>query len=188
MNTISELTELIDIYAGTVGLRRCPLPVVACGEGDRGIRWEAQYAQLVLWRVQSTGRAEIRAEVERVQEKLDTLLVIAETQLSGVVDGYLLLLLGSEPDEELHTLIRSLELNTNVCRKSFIWPKGGETPEARWGRLWRTTVIGLPESPPPVGMVGMPQLTEPCKGIWREIRRFGSANAARKALKECRRW
>jgi hypothetical protein len=188
MQSVSELTELIDVYAGAVGLRRSLPPGVDGGEGDQCIRWEAPYAQLMLWRIQSTGKAQIRVEVGKAQEILDRLLVSAEKNLSGVVDGYLLLFLGNEPDEDIHSLIRSLELDTNVCRKNFIWPKEGDTPEARWRRLWRTTVIGLPESPPPGRMVDLPLLKEPCKEIWREISRSGSANAARKALQECRRW
>ena len=188
MQSVSELTGLIDVYAGAVGLSRSSTPVVAGGEGDQGIRWDAPYAQLMLWRIQSTGRERIRAEVEKAQEILDALLISAEIRQSGVIDGYLLLFLGNEPDEDIHSLIRSLELDTNVCRKSFIWPLEGDTPEARWKRLWRTTVIGLPLSPPPGSMVDMPELKEPCREIWREISRSGSANAARKALKECGRW
>jgi hypothetical protein len=188
MLPVSELTELIDVYAGVVGLRRSSTPGVDGGEGDQVIRWEAPYAQLMLWQIQSTGKAQIRAEVEKAQEILDTLLISAEIRLSGVVDGYLLLFLGSEPDEDFHSLIRSLELDTNVCRKSFIWPREGDTTEARWQRLWRTTVIGLPESPPPGRMVDLPELKEPCKEIWREINKSGSANAARKLLMECKRW
>lgn len=188
MQSVSELTELIDVYAGAVGLRKSSPPGVDGGEGDQGILWEAPYAQLVLWRIQSKGKAQIRAEVEKAQEILDALLISAEIRLSGVVDGYLLLFLGNEPDEDLHSLIRSLELDTNVCRKSFIWPREGDIPEARWQRLWRTTVIGLPLSPPPGRMVDLPELKEPCKEIWREINRSGSANAARKLLMECKRW
>lgn len=188
MHPVSELTELIDVYAGAVGLRRSSsLGADAIG-GAQGVLWEAPYAQLMFWRIQLKGKAQIRAEVEKAQESLDTLLVSAEKRFSGVVDGYLLLFLESEPDEDLYSLIRNLELDTNVCRKSFIWPKEGDTPEARWQRLWRTTVIGLPETPHPVRMVDMPELKDPYKEIWREISRSGSANAARKALKECKRW
>jgi hypothetical protein len=182
------LTELIDVYAGAVGLKRSSPPGCDGGDGDQGIRWEAPYAQLLLCRIQSTGKARIRAEVEKAQEMLDTLLISAEKSLSGVVDGYLLLFLGYEPDEDIHSLIRILELDTNVCRKSFIWAGEGDTPEAKWQRLWRTTVIGLPESPPPGRMVEMPELSEPCREIWREISMSGSANAARKELMECGRW
>jgi hypothetical protein len=188
MKTICELTELIDVYAGAVGLKRCSPQGVDGGEEDQGIRWEAPYAQLVLWRIQTTGKARIRAEVEKAQEILDGLLLSAEKRLSGVVDGYLLLFLENEPDKDLQSLIRGLELDTNVCRKSFIWPGEGDTPEARWQRLWRTTVIGLPLSPPPGKMVDLPLLKDPGREIWREISRSGSANAARKALMECRRW
>jgi hypothetical protein len=188
MRSVSELTGLIDIYAGAVGLEKSTPPRIPGTEEDQVIRWEAPYAQLLLWRIQSTGKGRIRDEVEKAQEILDGLLLSAEKRQSGVVDGYLLLFLGNAPDEELHSLIRSLELDTNVCRKSFVWPREGDTPEARWQRLWRTTVIGLPESPPPGMMVDLPELKEPCKEIWREISRSGSANAARKELSECRRW
>lgn len=188
MGSLSELTQLIDAYAGVVGLRRSPPSGDDGGAGGQVIRWEAPYAQLMLWRIQATGKARISAEVEKAQEILDGLLLSAENRRSGVVDGYLLLFLGKEPDEELHSLIRSLELDTNVCRKSFIWPGEGNTPEARWRRLWRTTAIALPESPPPGRMVDMPELNETCKEIWREISRRGSANAARKLLSECGRW
>ncbi len=188
MQSITELMELIDVYAGAVGLRRGSTPGDNGGEGDQGIRWEAPYAQLVLWRIQTTDKAQIRAEVEKAQEILDGLLISAEKRLSGVIDGYLLLFLGNEPDGNLQSLIRNLELDTNVCRKSFIWPREGDTPEARWQRLWRTTVIGLPVSPPHGKRVDMPLLKKPYKEIWMEISRSGSANAARKELKECRRW
>jgi len=188
MQSVYELMDLIDVYAGAVGLKRIPPRGVDGGEGDQSIRWEAPYAQLMLWMIQSTGKASVLAEVEKAQEILDTLLVSAEKSLSGVVDGYLLLLLWNEPDEDLHSLIRSLEMDTNVCRKNFIWQREGDTPEARWERLWRTTVIGLPESPPLGRMVDMPELKESYKEIWKEIRRSGSANAARKVLKECKRW
>jgi hypothetical protein len=188
MHSVSELTGLIDLYAGAVGLIRSPPPGIPGTDEDRVIRWEAPYAQLVLWRIQSTVKARIRDEVEKAQEILDGLLLSAEMRQSGVVDGYLLLFLGGKPDEELHSLIRSLELDTNVCRKSFIWLGEGDSPEARWRRLWRTTVIALPASPPTGSMVELPELKEPYREIWREIIRHGSANAARKELAECRRW
>ena len=188
MQSVSELTDLIDVYAGAVGLKRSSAPGVGGGEEDQGIRWEAPYALLVLWRIHATGNAQVRAEVEKAQEMLDGLLISAEKRVSGVVDGYLLLFMGNEPDGDILSLIRNLELDTNVCRKSFIWPGEGDTPEARWQRLWRTTVIGLPSSPPPGRMVDMPELKEQYKEIWREISKSGSANAARKALMECRRW
>ena len=188
MQTVSELTALIDVYAGAVGLARSLQPGAAGEGGEQGTCWEAPYAQLVLWPIQSTGKAKIHAEVEKAQEILDRLLVAAEKRLTGVIDGYLLLFLEYEPDEDLHSLVRNLELDTNVCRKIFIWPEEGDSPAARWQRLWRTTVIGLPLSPPPGSLVDIPELKGPCKEIWREIKRSGSANAARKELMECRRW
>jgi hypothetical protein len=188
MRSVSELTGLIDLYAGGVGLEKSTPPEITGTEEDQVLRWEAPYAQLMLWRVQSTGKGKIRDEVEKAQEILDGLLLSAEKRQSGVVDGYLLLFLDNEPDEELHSLIRSLELDTNVCRKSFIWPREGDTPEARWQRLWRTTVIGLPESSPTGMMVDLPELKESCREIWREISRSGSASAAKKVLSECKRW
>ena len=135
-----------------------------------------------------TGNKQISCEVQKAQERLDTLLVSAEKRFSGVVDGYLLLFLENEPDEDLRNLIRLLELDTSVCRKSFIWPREGNTPEARWQRLWRTTVIGLPESPYLGKMVDIPVLKEAHKEIWQEVRRSGSANAALKVLKEWKLW
>jgi len=188
MHTVSELTALIDIYAGAVGLTRSKQPVATGEEAEQSICWEAPYAQLVLWPIQSTGKAKIHAEVEKAQEILDRLLDAGEKRLSAVIDGYLLLFLEYEPDEDLHSLILNLELDTNVCRKIFIWLGEGDTPEARWRRLWRTTVIGLPESPPPGSLVDIPEFKGPCREIWRKINRSGSANAARKELMECRRW
>jgi len=188
MQIVSELTALIDVYAGVVGLTRSLQPGVVGEEGEQGICWEAPYAQLLLWQIRSTGKAKIHDEVEKAQEILDRLLVAAEKRLSGVIDGYLLLFLEYEPDEDIHSLVRKLELDTNVCRKIFIWPGEGDTPEARWQRLWRTTVIGLPLSPPPGRLVGIPELKGPSEEIWRKINRSGSANAARKLLMECRRW
>jgi hypothetical protein len=188
MRSVCELTGLIDIYAGAVGLEKSTPPGIPGGAEDQATLWVAPYAQLMLWRIQSTARARIHDEVEKAQEILDELLVSAEKRQSGVVDGYLLLFLANGPDEELQPLIRSLELDTNVCRKSFIWPREGDTPEARWQRLWRTTVIGLPDSPPPGMMVDLPELKESYKEIWRAISRSGSANAARRELSGCRRW
>jgi hypothetical protein len=188
MQSVSELTGLIDIYAGVVGLGRSSPPGIPGEEEVQYLLWEAPYAQLMLWRIQAAGKGEIRDEVEKAQEILDGLLISAENRQPGVVDGYLLLFLGNEPGEELNSLIRSLELDTNVCRKSFVWPRGGDTPEARWQRLWRTTVIALPASPLPGEVVALPELNGPCREIWRDISRIGCANAARKELAECRRW
>jgi hypothetical protein len=188
MDPVSELTGLIDLYAGAVGLRKGSPREIPGTEADQVILWEAPYAQLLLWRIQSAGKAGVRGEVEKAQEILDGLLLTAENIQSAVVDGYLLLYLANEPDAELHPLVRILELDTNVCRKSFIWSGEGDTPEARWRRLWRTTVIGLPGSPPTGRMVELPELKETHREIWREIIRHGSENAARKELAECRRW
>jgi hypothetical protein len=188
MHPVSELTELIDAYAGAVGLQRGPQAAMEGERGDQGTLWEAPYAQLMLWRIRSTDRGEIRAEVDKAQEVLDGLLLSAEKRLSGVVDGYLLLSLGYEPDMELLSLIRNIELDTTACRKIFVWPVAGDSPESRWQRLWRTTVIALPESPSPGRMLELPELKEPVREIWREISRSGSGNAARKLLKESRKW
>ncbi len=188
LQTIYDLTELIDVYAGAVGFRRSSKPVTDDREDDQGFRWEAPYAQLMLWRMTSTGMAQTRTEVEKAQEILDEILVAAEKRLSAALDGYLLFSFENEPDEDIRFMIRSLELDTSVCRKSFIWPREGDTPEDRWQRLWRTTVIGLPKSPTSEMMAGLPELKEPLTEIWREISRSGSAKAARKMLKECRRW
>ena len=189
MQTVSELTALIDVYAGAVGLTRSLQPGVAGEEGEQGIRWEAPYAQLVLWPIQSTGKAKIHAEVEKAQEILDRLLVAAEKRLSGVIDGYLLLFLEYEPDEDLHSLDSKPRTGHQCLPEDLYLARGRRLPR----REMATTVAhnghrsALNPRLPGVWWTCL-ELKGPCKEIWREINRSGSANAARKELMECRRW
>jgi hypothetical protein len=170
MQSVSELTELIDIYAGSVGLSRSSPLGVAGGEGEQGIRWEAPYAQLMLWRIQSTGKALIRAEVEKAQEILDVLLISAEKNLSGVVDGYLLLFLGKEPDEGLILRFEALNWTPMSAERALsgLWKEILQKPDGNDYGARRSSVFLNP--PHPGGWLR-------CRNSRSHTRRYGGRSA-----------
>lgn len=184
MSYLSELIEHVGGFAESVGFTRITSLESDSGAHQQGVRWEAPYAQLVVWSIKSASESSIRSEVESAQEILDSILISIEKKVSKVVDGYLMFVLGNEPDSDLRALIRNIELDTRVCRKSFVWPSKRDDAEAKWWRVWRTTVIGLRESPAPGSGVDLPELKETHKEIWREISKSSSAAAAKNFLME----
>jgi hypothetical protein len=87
--------------------------------------------------------------LKSVQEKLHNfvreVLLEFENQKGLIVDGYLLLVLGEEPDKETREVIQELEQNTKVCRKHVLWSYGDEV------NLERTQYVTVLSLPRPLG-------------------------------------
>lgn len=83
----------------------------------------------------------LKSAQEKLHNFLREVLLDLEGQKGLIVDGYLLLVLGEEPDKEAREVIQELEQNTKVCRKHVLWPSGdGDKLE----RTQYVTVLSLP--------------------------------------------
>jgi len=83
----------------------------------------------------------LKSAQEKMHNFLREVLLDLENQKGLIVDGYLLLLLGEEPDKEAKEVIQELEQNTKVCRKHVLWPSGDGT---KLERSQYVTVLSLP--------------------------------------------
>ena len=92
-----------------------------------------------------------------------------------VVDGYLLVALPCAVEEEHASLVRGIELSTQVCRKHVIWPDDS----GRWRRLDGVTVLGLPAGVTSAsGEPTWPSLTGEAATLWSSIQKLGPLRAA----------
>ncbi|WP_293678305.1 hypothetical protein [uncultured Phenylobacterium sp.] len=92
-----------------------------------------------------------------------------------VVDGYLLVALPTAATEDCASLVRAIELSTQVCRKHVIWPdEAGD-----WRRFDQVTVLGLPAGVTSAsGEPAWPSLTGQAAALWSSIQRLGPVRAA----------
>jgi hypothetical protein len=81
---------------------------------------------------------------EIMHDYLREVLIYLENTKGLIVDGYLLLILTEVPNEESQEEIRSIESDTQICRKHVVWPK---TNLNELDRLEFVTVLSLPDSP-----------------------------------------
>jgi hypothetical protein len=104
--------------------------------------WVASYSQLLVVPLDSDDGESVREATRLGQDWLDLSCMKQEHETRKVVDGYLLILLPRQPDEEAKALITDLELNSTACRKHFAWPIGDTNePDLLWSRIFRVTSI-----------------------------------------------
>ncbi|MCD5969938.1 hypothetical protein [Pseudomonas quasicaspiana] len=142
--------------------------------------WEADYACLLLWPLESSDLDTIKISFDCAQEYFDEILVMREERGFNC-DGYLVLALPSAPDNVADELIRDIELSTSVCRKNAIWPNTdpATSVSAPWQRIGDVTVLGLPgTSTPSVDHFYWPDIEDDVKLLWKEIVESENSNAS----------
>jgi hypothetical protein len=142
--------------------------------------WESSYAEMLALCSVLT-EDDIRNNVRIGQEWLDARCMKREAASGGVVDAYLIILLGEKPPKTLHDVVREIELDPTACRKHFVWPSEVDDKELRWSRIFKITAIGLPPSPLSVGMTNTPKLEDRTQiEILDDIKNLKPVNAAKR--------
>lgn len=114
----------------------------------------------------------LKSAQEKLHNFLREVLLGLENQKGLIVDGYLLLVLGEEPDKEAKEVIQELEQNTKVCRKHVLWFSGDGT---KLERSQYVTVLSLPR---PLGEAATTEssfsISNEAKKILMEYERLGN--------------
>lgn len=107
-----------------------------------------QYALIVCFCVddsETKAAIALKSAQDKLHNFLREVLLNLENQKGLIVDGYLLLVLGEEPDKEASEVIQELEQNTKVCRKHVLWLSGDGN------KLERTQYVTVLSLPRPLG-------------------------------------
>ena len=167
----------MDALCADVCLRRRdgPLEEFASevGTPEGAALWEGTYAAVLLWPCveDALGGAAIDG-----QSWLDELLSNRETS-DRPIDGYLVLALPALPAEAATaTLVSTIELSTQVCRKQVVWPRAGS--EMGWRGLAGVSVLGFQESAGGREVVTWPEMDPEAAALWARIEEIGHARAA----------
>lgn len=134
----------VDRRARPVALRRDSLPASTGTNTFAGL-WLADYALVLLWPLSADTAERLNAGLAEARAHLESLLVEAERDERGTLDGYLVAALDRPPSSTLATEIQRQELSPLVCRTHVVWPEAGN-----WPRLARLAVLG-PSSVPAAG-------------------------------------
>lgn len=117
--------------------------------------WEGSYAELLLWPLPTADEPTLTEHLATGRYVLDGLLVERERQTggeqAGPMDGYLVVVLPTAPDDTLKNSIHSQELNTRICRVHAIW-----RDEGVWRRRERIALLAPDQSPAAVGPASLP--------------------------------
>jgi len=137
----SEAIAFLDQYAAEVGFEMSTPPDIESVEISRdAVFWRANYAQILLW---PAAPDQVESVSRRAKLWIDGSLAIQEKS-SEQIDGYLVILLDSEPSEDQRAQLRLVELDPEICRKTIAWPVDVPNTDERWARLLRLTVLALP--------------------------------------------
>ncbi|WP_460065920.1 hypothetical protein [Pseudomonas sp. S2_H08] len=142
--------------------------------------WEANYACLLFWPLESSDPNTIKVSFDSAQEYFDEVLIVRE-ELGFNCDGYLVLALPSAPDNVADEIIRDIELSTSVCRKNAIWPNTDPTTSvfSPWQRIGDVTVLGLPgTATPSADHFYWPDIEDDVKLLWKEIVESDNSNTS----------
>lgn len=140
MTTIQHLIAEIDQRANSVLLQRdasFTLP-----ERPDAAVWRADYALLLLWPTQAETPAALNAALAKARSYLEKLMVEAERDNRGLIDGYLLGALEKKASAEMLPEIQRQELSPFVCRTHLLWPDG-----TGWPRLKRVALLAPATAP-----------------------------------------
>ena len=140
MPRISEQLTGFTELAASVGFEPMEAPQMELANSEGAEFWRNEFALLVLADVESTSEA-----LKQSLHVCSDIIARYLTQQQGnrrLIDGYLLLLMPTKPDEALRPVVQQIELNTSVCRKHVIWPD----EDGNWSSaLGTVTTLGLPE-------------------------------------------
>lgn len=174
----SALTEISDLCR-KVGLEGEPLPKLdelAVEPPAGATLWTSTYAAVLFWPVSAADIEILRMAADQGQQYFDELITVRERSAHGrVIDGYLILGLPLVPADDVQSVIRQLELSSQVCRKHVVWPKpivvsDSTANPSKWTRIPDVTVIGLPDADQAgVAEVYWPPLDDEAGELWREL-------------------
>ncbi|PCJ28177.1 MAG: hypothetical protein COA96_01320 [SAR86 cluster bacterium] len=121
---------------------------------------------------------------ENMHSLMRKALLFLENKKGLIVDGYLILIITGEPNENAKKLIREIELDTKVCRKHVVWPK---EDRSELDKLQFITVLNLPEPlPSNSGSNVSFELSEKAKVLLDEYKRLGNLDGVLDSIKQGR--
>lgn len=140
--------------------------------------WSGDYASVLLWPVLTEDAGTFDIALRDGETWFADYLSGAENRRGArVIDGYLLLLLPTSPEDALLPQIREAELSFKVCRKHVVWPYAGG-PKQR-PRLDAVTVLAVPEGITAAsGEVHWPKLDQDLTDLWDRIQDDGPVAVA----------
>lgn len=134
MISISELITQIDQHAKTVLLKRDSSDGVR--EQPVSVVWRADYAVLMLRSISDAKPDSLSAQLAEARSQLEALMIHAEEDNRGLIDGYLIAALPKPPSDDLLPEIQRQELDPLICRTHLVWPEHGN-----WQRLNRLAIL-----------------------------------------------
>jgi hypothetical protein len=140
MTTIQLLATEIDQRAKSVLLQRDKS--AAPPERPGAAVWRADYALLLLWPTGAEAPAALNAELAEARSHLEKLMIDAERDNRGLIDGYLLAALEKPPSPEMLPEIQRQELSPFICRTHLVWPN-----DEGWPRLKRVALLAPATAP-----------------------------------------
>jgi hypothetical protein len=99
----------------------------------------SSFALLLMFPLSAATSQSIRDTVEAASAWTWHFLKNSESE-GKFLDGYIVVALETEPDENVRLAVQEAEANSQICRKHFIWPVNGSWIE----RLYYVTTLGLP--------------------------------------------
>lgn len=135
--------------------------------------WSGAYAAVAFW---PTCEDQFVVQAGQAEAWFADYLYGAERRRNArVVDGYLLLAFAQPVAEALNSVVRSVELSTQICRKHAVWPDAG----GAWPRLDAVTVLGLPTGVTAASSEpAWPALDAKATSLWARIQQFGPKRVA----------
>lgn len=119
--------------------------------------YESAYAGILTWEC-TEALSDINERWRTVQAWFDSLLLEREQDRRGTFDGYMLVILPSQPLANEVAIVSAIEADIAVCRKHFMWPgKNGARSIAELA--CELTPIGLPDAASTVEVARPPELT-----------------------------
>lgn len=120
---------------------------------------------------------------DKMHDYIRKALLALENQKGLIVDAYLLLGLASEPDDAtIAGEVRTIEMDTKVCRKHIVWPsKDGDGLD----RLQFITVLSLPKPLDSHSINAAPfELSANAKALLSEYKKLGNLDGLMTSIKD----
>lgn len=140
MTTIPHLVAEIDQRAKSVLLQR-DASATPLERPDAAV-WRADYAILLLWPTGAETPAALNAALAEARSHLEALMIDAERDNRGMIDGYLLAVLEKPPSPEMLPEIQRQEFSPFICRTHLVWPT-----DDGWPRLKRLALLAPATTP-----------------------------------------
>lgn len=116
--------------------------------------WRSDFAIIALVRIREATPEAMEHGFRDASDRIDQILRSEEGN-NYPLDGYLLFVMPSTPNDELIAHAHRIEADTSVCRKHVLWPDA----DGSWSStLNAITTLGLPPAAPASASMMEPQL------------------------------